>query len=89
MARIGTGLIGYGTAGAFFHAPLIAAEPGLALRRVASSRRQAIEADHPGVDVEADPARLIGAADVELVVIATPNQTHYPLAMRWRQASMW
>jgi scyllo-inositol 2-dehydrogenase (NADP+) len=82
MARIGTGLIGYGTAGAFFHAPLIAAEPGLALRRVASSRSQAIEADHPGVNVDADPAALIGAADIELVVIATPNQTHHALAMQ-------
>lgn len=82
MARIGTGLIGYGTAGAFFHAPLIAAEPGLALRRVASSRRQAIEADHPGVNVDANPAALIGAEDIELVVIATPNRTHHPLAMQ-------
>ena len=82
MARIGTGLIGYGTAGAFFHAPLITAESGVALRRVASSRRQAIEADHLGVDVDTDPATLIGAADIELVVIATPNQTHYPLAMQ-------
>ncbi|HEY4146431.1 oxidoreductase [Pinirhizobacter sp.] len=82
MARIGTGLIGYGTAGAFFHAPLIAAEAGLALRRVASSRRQAIEADHPGVNVDADPAALIAATDIELVVIATPNQTHHPLAMQ-------
>lgn len=82
MARIGTGLIGYGTAGAFFHAPLIAAEPGLALRRVASSRRQAIEADHPGVNVDANPATLIGAEDIDLVVIATPNQTHHPLAMQ-------
>lgn len=82
MARIGTGLIGYGTAGAFFHAPLIAAEPRLALHRVASSRRQAIEADHIGVAVDADPATLIGASDIELVVIATPNQTHHPLAMQ-------
>jgi len=82
VVRIGTGLIGYGTAGAFFHAPLIAAEPGLALRRVASRRWQAIEADHPGVDVDADPATLIGAADIDLVVIATPNQTHHPLAMQ-------
>jgi predicted dehydrogenase len=82
MARIGTGLIGYGTAGAFFHAPLIAAERALALRRVASSRKQQIEADHPGVQVDADPAALIAAADVDLVVIATPNQTHHPLAMQ-------
>ncbi|MFE7132951.1 Gfo/Idh/MocA family oxidoreductase [Streptomyces sp. NPDC057638] len=78
------GLIGYGTAGAFFHAPLIAATPGLVLDTIVTSapeRRELVRARFP-------EARLVDSADVDglwssgldLVVIASPNRTHVPLA---------
>lgn len=74
------GLIGYGYAGKTFHAPLIAAVPTLRLRAVASSAADKALADLPDVAIHADPYALIGDADIDLVVIATPNATHAPLA---------
>lgn len=74
------GLIGYGFAGATFHAPLIGAVPGLALAHIASSRPDAVHAVFPQARVHADPQALIDAPDVDVVVIATPNDTHHPLA---------
>jgi predicted dehydrogenase len=77
-------LIGYGLAGEAFHAPLIAAEPGLELATVVTSsdgRAGRARDRHPGVRVVADAERLHdgdGAHDV--VVVATPNRTHVPLA---------
>ena len=79
-APVGVALIGYGYAGRTFHAPLIGAEPALALRVVASRDAARVHADLPGMDVAADPAEAIGRADVNLVVIATPNASHAPLA---------
>ena len=73
------GLIGYGYVGKTFHAPMIAATPGLELVAVASSRAAEVHADHPGVDV-VDADELIARGDVDLVVIASPNDTHRPLA---------
>ncbi len=73
-------LIGYGNAGKTFHAPLIAATPGLRLACIASSQGQAVAADWPAARVVADPLAAIHAPDVELVVIASPNDTHAPLA---------
>ena len=73
------GLIGYGYVAKTFHAPMITATPGLDLVAVASSRAGDVHADHPGVDV-VDADRLIARADVDLVVIASPNDTHRPLA---------
>ena len=73
------GLIGYGYAGKTFHAPLIAAVPDLALVAVASSDAAKVHADWPGVAVHATPADLIARDDIDLVVIATPNDTHHPL----------
>lgn len=80
--EIGVGLIGYGFAGKTFHAPLIAAVPGLRLAAVASSDAAKVRADWPAVVVAATPDELITRQDVDLVVVATPNTTHYPLASR-------
>lgn len=60
-------LLGYGFAGKTIHAPLIGSVEGLELVQVA--RRNGVD------DVFANPA-------VDLVVIATPNDTHFDLARR-------
>ncbi|MBX3607482.1 MAG: oxidoreductase [Piscinibacter sp.] len=73
------GLIGYGYAGRTFHAPLIAAVPGLRLAAVASRDAARVHADWPQAEVLDAPA-LLQRADLDLVVIATPNDSHYPLA---------
>ena len=80
------GIIGYGLAGRVFHAPLVAAEPGLEVAAVVTGDRDRAaraRADHPGADVVADLEALFGLADpVELVVVAAPNDAHVPLARR-------
>ena len=78
--RLQVGLIGYGYAGKTFHAPLIAAVPDLELAAVASSDAAKVHADWPDVTVHATPAELVARDDLDLVVIATPNDTHHPLA---------
>ncbi|WP_042420840.1 Gfo/Idh/MocA family oxidoreductase [Streptacidiphilus anmyonensis] len=76
------GLIGYGLAGAVFHAPLITTTPGLRLDAVVTAnpeRREQAAARHP-------QARLLSSAEelwplgLDLVVVASPNRTHIPLA---------
>ena len=79
-SRLKVGLIGYGYAGKTFHAPLIAVVPALELAAVASSDAAKVHADWPSVTVHATPAELIARDDIDLVVIATPNDTHHPLA---------
>jgi len=77
---LGVGLVGYGFAGQIFHAPLIAALPGLRLTAIASSNPQRVAADWPDLPVEAEPEALFAREAIDLVVIATPNSSHYPLA---------
>lgn len=76
---IRVGLIGYGFAGRTFHAPLIRTVPGLALTVIGSSRREAALADFPAVDV-CSTEEVITHPDVDLVVVATPNESHFSLA---------
>jgi predicted dehydrogenase len=76
------GLLGYGIGGAVFHAPLIAATPGLRLDAVVTGnpeRQAQARADHPSAAVVAAPGELWDR-DLDLVVVATPNGTHVELA---------
>jgi predicted dehydrogenase len=77
-------LIGFGLGGAVFHAPLVAATEGLRLKAVVTSdparARQAVER-YPGVAVFDDAGLVWRRADeFDLVVVASPNRTHVPLA---------
>ncbi|MCI0754729.1 oxidoreductase [Teichococcus vastitatis] len=74
------GLIGYGFAGRIFHAPLITATPGLQLKAVMTRRTAAAGVEMMGAALVPDPQQLIARADVDVVVIATPNDSHAPLA---------
>ncbi|AKN72089.1 oxidoreductase [Streptomyces sp. PBH53] len=78
------GLIGYGLAGSVFHAPLIAATEGLALDTVVTSqpeRQQQARAEFPDVRLAATADELFDRADeLDLIVVASPNKTHVPLA---------
>ncbi|MFE2315488.1 Gfo/Idh/MocA family oxidoreductase [Streptomyces sp. NPDC059441] len=78
-------LIGYGLAGSVFHAPLIATTEGLALDTIVTSnpeRQEQARAEFgDGVRFAATPEELWARADeLDLIVIASPNKTHVPLA---------
>ncbi|ACZ89575.1 Gfo/Idh/MocA family oxidoreductase [Streptosporangium roseum] len=80
MTDLRVGLIGYGVAGAFFHAPLIAATPGLSLSAVVTGNpgRAAEVREKYGARAVGDAAELWDSSD--LIVVASPNRTHVPLA---------
>jgi predicted dehydrogenase len=79
-ASIRVGLIGFGYAGRHFHAPLISATPGLALGVIGSRQGAAAATVYPGAEIVADPVAAARHSDADLVVIATPNDTHAALA---------
>jgi predicted dehydrogenase len=75
-------LIGYGLAGRVFHAPLIEAVDGLKLAAVVSSRCEEIAKAYPGVRVLAAPEEVFQDPCIDVVVVATPNDSHFDLASR-------
>lgn len=75
-------LLGYGYAGKTFHAPLIASVPGLRLAAVGSGNAAKVRADWPEMLVSGAPKELLARPDLDVVVIATPNDTHFDLARR-------
>jgi scyllo-inositol 2-dehydrogenase (NADP+) len=78
-------LIGYGLAGATFHAPVIAATPGLRLATVVTSnaeRAEAARGRHRGVEIVPAVEELWARADRhDVVVVAAHNRAHVPLGL--------
>jgi predicted dehydrogenase len=91
-APLRVGLVGYGLAGSVFHAPLIAATEGLALDTVTTGnpeRQAQARVAHPDVRVAASPEELWARADeLDLVVVASPNKTHVPIATAALEAGL-
>ena len=87
MTTTRIGLAGYGFGGRFFHAPLLAAAPGVQFAGVVTrspERRAELAHDHsatPAFDSLAD----LAAAGADAVAISTPAPTHIPLALRSRR----
>jgi len=83
---IRVGLVGYGMAGSVFHAPLITSVEGLTLTAIVSSNAVKVHRDYPDVNVVPALDALLARDDIELVVIATPNGTHYEFARQALEA---
>ncbi|MFW5416690.1 Gfo/Idh/MocA family oxidoreductase [Nocardiopsis sp. CNT-189] len=85
-------LIGYGKGGEVFHAPLIAATPGLRLAAVVTGnpeRAAAVRRRYPGTEVIGSAEELWArAGEFEIAVVTTPNDTHAPLAAAALEAGL-
>lgn len=77
---IKVGVIGFGLAGKSFHAPLIDAVERLKLAAIVTSRVDEVADAFPGVAVVPTAEALIADPSIDLIVIATPNELHAPLA---------
>ena len=76
MQPIKTALCSFGMSGQVFHAPFIDANPGFELQGVWERSRQAAKAKYPSIESYTSFDELL-AADNELIVVNTPNDTHY------------
>jgi scyllo-inositol 2-dehydrogenase (NADP+) len=83
VAELRAAIVGYGLAGRYFHAPLIAATPGLAVASVVTSdpeRAAQVACEHPGATVLGRFEQLWEEPRPDVVVIAAPNHVHAALA---------
>ena len=78
--QVRVALIGYGFVGEIFHAPLIESVDDLLLTHIASRQLDKIRSQRPHINVISDYHAAVTHPEVDLVVLATPNDTHATLA---------
>lgn len=78
MIRVG--LIGFGMAGRVFHAPLISSVEGLQLAAVMERTSNKAVERYPAITVYRTLEAMLADPSLGLIVVATPNGTHFALA---------
>jgi scyllo-inositol 2-dehydrogenase (NADP+) len=82
MSEIGVAVIGFGLAGRVFHAPFVSAVPGLRLEAIVQRRGDEAVKAYPKIRILRSVDEALNDAAVQLIVVGTPNETHYDLARR-------
>ncbi len=82
MKPITTAILSYGMSGEIFHAPLLAAHAGFTLSTVVQRNSMTANIRYPDAKIVRDIDAVMQDKTIELVIVNTPNGTHYPFATR-------
>lgn len=80
MEKIKTGLAAYGMSGQVFHAPFLHANPNFKLSAIVERSKELSKERYPEAKIVRDFKDLINDNEIELIVINTPDSTHYTYA---------
>ncbi|MDR0844356.1 MAG: Gfo/Idh/MocA family oxidoreductase [Tannerella sp.] len=86
MEKIKTGLAAYGMSGQVFHAPFIALHPQFELAAITERSKNLSKERYPQARIVRSFDELIAQDDLELIVVNTPDSTHYEYARRALEA---
>lgn len=76
----------YGMSGRIFQAPFLSAHPGFRLKAVTERSRKTAAERYPDIISYDTIDELLSDAEIELIAVNTPGETHYEFAKRALQA---
>ena len=82
MKPINTALCSYGMSGKLFHAPFISANPKFNLYGVLERSKQLAKETYPTIKTFQSLDDLLADDLIELVIVNTPNITHYDFSKK-------
>ena len=77
-----TGLMAYGMSGRIFHAPFLTTNPGFTFKAVVERHEKKAGKKYPGVISYDTIDQLLNDDEIELIVVNTPNNTHFDYAIQ-------
>ncbi len=84
--EIGVGVIGFGLGGRVFHAPFVNAVTGLRLAAILQRKGDEAARAYPAAQIVRSLNEMLAGKAIELVVVTTPNATHFELAKQALEA---
>lgn len=86
MQLVKAGLCAFGMSGKVFHAPFLKDHPGFFISAVVERSKEESKEKYPEATIYRSVEEMLQNADVELVIINTPVQTHYEYARKALEA---
>lgn len=86
MQLVKAGLCAFGMSGKIFHAPFLKEHPGFFMSAVVERSKEESKEKYPEATIYRSVEEMLQHADVELVIINTPVQTHYEYAKKALEA---
>lgn len=86
MEPIKTAILSFGMSGQVFHGPFMDVHPGFEFYAVWERTKNIAEQKYPGVKTYRTLEEVLGDPEVELVIVNTPNYTHYEYAKKALEA---
>ena len=80
---INIGILGFGMAGQVFHAPIISCISGFNIKSIRTTNpfwSKLAQERYPEVKIVSHSSTIIEDSKIDLIIIVTPNEFHYPLA---------
>jgi scyllo-inositol 2-dehydrogenase (NADP+) len=86
MTPINAALCSFGMSGWVFHAPFLNINPGFNLYAVLERTKNLAQAKYPAIKTYRTLEDMLADSSVELVIVNTPNNTHYEYAKKALEA---
>lgn len=80
--KIRTGLASYGMSGKVFHAPFLENNQNFVLKKIVERRPKGSKEKYPEVEIVQSYNELIDDKNIDLVIVNTPDQTHWELTKK-------
>ena len=80
--EIGVVVVGFGLGGRVFHTPFVNSVPGLRLHAIMTTRSEEVSKAYPAVKILDSLDSVLAEPAIELVVVSTPNETHFTIAKK-------
>ncbi|MDB5112456.1 MAG: putative oxidoreductase YvaA [Mucilaginibacter sp.] len=77
-----TGIMSYGMSGRIFHAPFLSTNPGFKLKAVVERHEKKMAAVYPAIVSYDTVDQLLNDREIELIIVNTPNFTHFDFAKK-------
>ncbi len=81
-----TGVVGFGVAAQFMHLPFLVTNPEYQLQAILQRRGDEAGEKYPSVKIVRSLDEMLADESLELIIITTPNDTHYDYARRALEA---
>ncbi|MFP4019830.1 MAG: Gfo/Idh/MocA family oxidoreductase, partial [Bacteroidales bacterium] len=82
MEKVNTSIVGFGLSGRYFFAPFIEQNSSYILHSFVTSQKETVNSEYPKAIVYKSIDEVITNNDIQLVVVASPNFTHYDYAQK-------